>query len=54
MYADCNEETKRKLYSSVLVVGGGFKFQGFDVWLQTKLSITIPKHFRAGKYNDDD
>lgn len=35
------EEQKRKMYSTILIVGGGLKFDGIGQWLQSKLSLHI-------------
>ncbi|MCL4124010.1 UNVERIFIED_CONTAM: hypothetical protein GTU68_020394 [Idotea baltica] len=42
-----NDEMKRKMYSSVLVVGGGAKFENFGKWLQHRLGLQIPLAFRS-------
>ncbi|CAG7815434.1 unnamed protein product [Allacma fusca] len=42
-----NEELKRRMYSSVLIVGGGFKFKGLGPWLQNKISMNTPRIFKT-------
>ena len=39
-------EMKRKLYGSVLVVGGGFAFQGVASMLQARLYADLPTIFQ--------
>lgn len=34
-----NDEMKRKMYSSILIIGSGMKFNGIDKWLQNRLAI---------------
>lgn len=41
------EELKRKMYSSILIVGGGIKVQGLAVWLQNKLALQIPYAYKT-------
>ncbi|KAG0434232.1 hypothetical protein HPB47_019252, partial [Ixodes persulcatus] len=43
---DC-DEMKRKMFSCVLVVGGGSLFPGIHTWLQNRLSVQIPIMYRA-------
>lgn len=43
------EDLKRKMYSCVLVVGSGMKFQGIGMWLHNRISLQIPYMYRAGK-----
>ncbi|KAH7962578.1 hypothetical protein HPB52_016996 [Rhipicephalus sanguineus] len=40
------EELKRKMFSCVLVVGGGCMFPGIHTWLQNRLSVQIPIMYR--------
>ena len=40
------------MYSCVLVVGSGMKFQGIGMWLHNRISLQIPYMYRAGK-NDE-
>ncbi|KAL1464856.1 hypothetical protein WDU94_004466 [Cyamophila willieti] len=35
------DEQKRKMYGTILVVGGGLRFDGISHWLQTKLALHI-------------
>ena len=42
-----SEELKRKMFSSILLVGGGLTFKGFDKWLQNRLSNQIPAALRG-------
>ncbi|KAL7305926.1 hypothetical protein TKK_0001402 [Trichogramma kaykai] len=41
------EDLKRKMYSCILVVGSGMKFQGIGMWLHNRISLQIPYMFRA-------
>ncbi|KAK1786881.1 hypothetical protein P4O66_017264 [Electrophorus voltai] len=45
---DCcaSDETKRKMYSSILVVGGGLLFHGAQEFLQQRLLNKMPPSFR--------
>ena len=36
-----SEELKRKMYSCILLVGGGLKFKGVDRYLQGKLALQV-------------
>lgn len=36
------EEMRKKMYSSIILVGGGCKFAGAEKWLQSRLSNYIP------------
>lgn len=38
------------MYSCVLVVGSGMKFQGIGMWLHNRISLQIPYMYRAGTY----
>lgn len=40
------EETKRKMYSSVLLIGGGFMFNGAAAALQSRLQAKLPQSHR--------
>lgn len=40
------EETKRKMYSSVLLIGGGFMFNGAQSALQSRLQAKLPASHR--------
>ncbi|GBP87875.1 Actin-related protein 8 [Eumeta japonica] len=42
-----NEELKRKMYSSILIVGGGVKIQGLASWLQNRLALQIPYAYKT-------
>lgn len=42
-----SDDLKRKMYSCVLVVGGGSMFPGIHTWLQNRLSVQIPVVYRA-------
>ncbi|XP_054261537.1 actin-related protein 8 isoform X2 [Macrosteles quadrilineatus] len=41
------DDLKRKMYSSILVVGGGMKFQGISTWLQNRIALQIPYMLRS-------
>lgn len=41
------EEVKKKMLSSILLVGGGTKFSGIEKWLQRRLLSEIPAHYKA-------
>ncbi|KAF7994871.1 hypothetical protein HCN44_004343 [Aphidius gifuensis] len=41
------DELKRKMYSCVLIVGSGMKFQGIGTWLHNRISLQIPYMYRA-------
>ncbi|RZF39990.1 hypothetical protein LSTR_LSTR002393 [Laodelphax striatellus] len=41
------DDLKRKMYASILVVGGGLKFHGINTWLHNKLSLQVPYMFRS-------
>lgn len=41
-----SDETKRKMYSSVLVVGGGLMFHGAQEFLQHRILNKMPPSFR--------
>lgn len=40
------EEMRRKMYSSIILVGGS-KFVGAENWLKARLSRLIPPHYRT-------
>ena len=40
------DDLKRKMYSCILVIGGGFKFHGVGTWLKNRLSLQIPYSHR--------
>nr|SVE93502.1 EOG090X02LT [Scapholeberis mucronata] len=41
-----SDEMKRRMYSCVLLVGGGAKFEGLSTWLHNRLLLQIPFLFR--------
>lgn len=41
-----NQETKRKMYSTVLLIGGGMNFKGADDFLLKRLQTIIPAHYQ--------
>ncbi|XP_022193357.2 actin-related protein 8 [Nilaparvata lugens] len=41
------DDLKRKMYASILVVGGGLKFHGINTWLHNKLSLQVPYMLRS-------
>ena len=41
-----SEDMKKKMYSSVLIVGGGLKFRNADKFLMQKLALQIPPIYR--------
>ncbi|XP_063881508.1 actin-related protein 8-like isoform X2 [Scylla paramamosain] len=41
-----SDEMKRKMYSSILIVGGGAKFKNIGKWLQSRLALQIPVAYR--------
>ncbi|XP_045512916.1 actin-related protein 8 [Pieris brassicae] len=42
-----NEELKRKMYSSILIIGGGVKVHGLNLWLQNRLALQIPYAYKT-------
>ncbi|VVC96869.1 unnamed protein product [Leptidea sinapis] len=42
-----SEELKRKMYSSILIVGGGVKIHGLNIWLQNRLALQIPYSYKT-------
>ncbi|XP_048575852.1 actin-related protein 8 isoform X1 [Nematostella vectensis] len=40
------EDTKRKMYSSILLIGGGFNFNGAAGVLQARVQSKLPQYFR--------
>ncbi len=42
-----SDEVKRRMYSSILLVGGGLAFAGIEKWLQSRLSLQIPVQYRG-------
>jgi hypothetical protein len=43
------DEQKRKMYSTILIVGGGLKFDGISHWLQSKLALHISYNNKPGE-----
>lgn len=41
------EDLKRKMYSSILIVGGGVKAPEFHLWLQNRLALQIPYNYKT-------
>lgn len=41
-----NDEIKKKMYSCIVVVGGGLKFEGAQQWLQYKVWVGMPPQYR--------
>lgn len=41
------DELKRKMYSSILIVGGSVKAQGLHLWLQNRLALQIPYNYKT-------
>lgn len=44
-----NTETKRKMYSTVLLIGGGMNFKGADEFLLKRLQARLPAHYQYVK-----
>uniref|UniRef100_A0A336MA12 Actin-related protein 8 n=1 Tax=Culicoides sonorensis TaxID=179676 RepID=A0A336MA12_CULSO len=42
-----NDEMKRKMYSCILIIGGGLKFTGIDKWLQNRIAMQTPYAYRS-------
>lgn len=42
-----SDDVKRKMYSCILVVGGGMMFQGIQTWLHSRLLVQIPIMYRG-------
>ena len=42
-----SDEIKRKMYSCILITGGGMSFVGIDKWLHSRLSMQIPLQYRG-------
>ncbi len=50
-YCSCfvaSQEMKKKLYGSVLLIGGGFGFSQSSVILQSRLESSLPAQFSKG------
>ncbi|XP_025413832.1 actin-related protein 8 [Sipha flava] len=43
-----SDDIKRKMYSSILVVGGGLKFEGACAWLKSKISLNAQQVYYGG------
>lgn len=41
-----NDEIKKKMYSCILVIGGGLMFRGAQAWIQHRLWSQLPTQFR--------
>ncbi|KAG8177688.1 hypothetical protein JTE90_020252 [Oedothorax gibbosus] len=46
---DC-DDLKMKMYSCVLLVGGGMMFKGIHTWLKNRLQVQIPIMFRSEQF----
>ncbi|GFR08202.1 actin-related protein 8 [Trichonephila clavata] len=46
---DC-DELKMKMYSCILLVGGGMMFNGIHTWLRNRLQVQIPVMFRNEQF----
>lgn len=51
MYYTASTEIKKKLYGSILLVGGGLAFPGAANLLQTRLELKLPVVFSRGSDN---
>jgi len=49
LYLD-SDEIKRKMYSSILVVGGGLKFDGAYAWLKSKIALNAQQVYYGGLF----
>ncbi|KFM64441.1 Actin-related protein 8, partial [Stegodyphus mimosarum] len=45
-----SDELKMKMYSCILVVGGGMMFNGIHTWLRNRLQVQIPVMFRSEQF----
>ncbi|VVC30041.1 Hypothetical protein CINCED_3A008205 [Cinara cedri] len=43
-----SDDIKRKMYSNILVVGGGLKFDGACAWLKSKISLNAQQVYYGG------
>lgn len=50
IFVEGSEDLKRKMYSSILLVGGGLKFKGMSSWLEKRLAQHIPIPIKGCKY----
>ncbi|XP_076469344.1 actin-related protein 8-like [Babylonia areolata] len=41
------EEMKRRMYSTILLVGGGLSMEGAHTWLQYQVWMNMPPHYRS-------
>ncbi|CAH1797829.1 unnamed protein product [Owenia fusiformis] len=41
-----SDEMKKKMYSCIVVVGGGLNFEGSQAWLQYRIWTKMPAHYR--------
>ncbi|KAF6205312.1 hypothetical protein GE061_019482 [Apolygus lucorum] len=41
-----SDDIKRKMFSTILIVGGGMKFKGISSWLKNKLMFQVPSHLK--------
>lgn len=48
-----NQETKRKMYSTILLIGGGMNFKGVDEFLLKRLQMSLPTHYQFMKEQMD-
>ena len=48
-----NQETKRKMYSTILLIGGGMNFKGVDEFLLKRLQMCLPAHYQFMKEQMD-
>jgi len=48
-YLSGNPETKRKMYSTLLLIGGGLNFKGADEFLLKRLQSHLPSHLNSLK-----
>jgi actin-related protein len=42
-----NDELKRKMFSCILLVGGGGRFRGMERYLMGKLALQVPPQYRS-------
>lgn len=45
-----SDDIKRKMYSSILVAGGGLKFEGACAWLKSKISLNAQQVYYGGLF----
>lgn len=45
-----SDDIKRKMYSSILMAGGGLKFEGACAWLKSKISLNAQQVYYGGLY----